>query len=208
MIHDQHGTPVEHATALARIAAALDRRFPHHNTPGDRLGRLLEELGELADAVLALYEVGTALPNSPTGPSRDLLRLGAGKEVEDVLRAAAGIAGHYGIPFHLPAPATRTCGDDPAGCYRLLAELTASAGALAAAVHHTRGMGVKQDKHGTATPAQLRDTVAELVERVLTLAAVLDLGDVLWACLGRHYRAYQRDGYLRDTSTDQDTADA
>jgi NTP pyrophosphatase (non-canonical NTP hydrolase) len=77
---------------LAELVAALDRRFPDHNDPFHRVSRLSEESGELAGAVN--HAEGMGVKNQKHGEP-DLANLV--KEVEDVLRAAVGIAHHYGV---------------------------------------------------------------------------------------------------------------
>jgi NTP pyrophosphatase (non-canonical NTP hydrolase) len=79
-------------TQLTELVAALDRRFPQHNGPFERVSRLAEEAGELAGAVN--HAEGMGVKKDKHGePSLDNLV----KEVEDVLRAAVGIAKHYDV---------------------------------------------------------------------------------------------------------------
>ncbi|GAA0956050.1 hypothetical protein [Virgisporangium aurantiacum] len=79
-------------THLVELVAALDRRFPSHNGPFERVSRLAEEAGELAAAVN--HAEGMGVKNDKHG-TPDLTNLV--KEVEDVLRSAIGIAHHYGV---------------------------------------------------------------------------------------------------------------
>ena len=79
-------------TLLTDVVAALDLRFPNHNEPFARISRLAEESGELAGAVN--HAEGMGIKNEKHGEP-DLSNLV--KEVEDVLRAAIGIAQHYGV---------------------------------------------------------------------------------------------------------------
>ena len=79
-------------THLAELVAALDRRFPDHNGPFERVSRLSEESGELAGAVN--HAEGMGVKNQKHGEP-DLGNLV--KEVEDVMRSAVGIAHHYGV---------------------------------------------------------------------------------------------------------------
>lgn len=79
-------------TQLTELVAALDRRFPNHNGPFERISRLAEETGELAGAVN--HAEGMGVKNEKHG-APDLSNLV--KEVEDVLRSAVGIAHHYGV---------------------------------------------------------------------------------------------------------------
>lgn len=88
----QPSRPADTFTQLAELVAALDRRFPAHNGPFERVSRLAEEAGELAAAVN--HAEGMGVKHDKHGPP-DLVNLV--KEVEDVLRAAVGIAHHYGV---------------------------------------------------------------------------------------------------------------
>lgn len=84
--------PSDTFTQLAELVAALDRRFPDHNGPFARVSRLAEEAGELAAAVN--HAEGMGVKHDKHGdPDLDNLV----KEVEDVLRAAIGVAHHYGL---------------------------------------------------------------------------------------------------------------
>ncbi|MEV6926720.1 hypothetical protein AB0M46_19755 [Dactylosporangium sp. NPDC051485] len=93
-----HPTPAQPSrsadtfTQLAELVAALDRRFPAHNGPFERVSRLAEEAGELAAAVN--HAEGMGVKHDKHGPP-DLANLV--KEVEDVMRAAVSIAHHYGV---------------------------------------------------------------------------------------------------------------
>jgi NTP pyrophosphatase (non-canonical NTP hydrolase) len=84
--------PSDTFAQLAELVAALDRRFPSHNGPFERVSRLAEESGELAAAVN--HAEGMGVKHAKHGPP-DLAKLV--KEVEDVLRSAVGIAHHYGV---------------------------------------------------------------------------------------------------------------
>jgi NTP pyrophosphatase (non-canonical NTP hydrolase) len=79
-------------TQLAELVAALDRRFPAHNGPFERVSRLAEEAGELAGAVNHAEGMGVKNQKHGTPDLKNLV-----KEVEDVLRSAIGIAHHYGV---------------------------------------------------------------------------------------------------------------
>jgi NTP pyrophosphatase (non-canonical NTP hydrolase) len=84
--------PSDTFTALADLVAALDRRFPDHNGPFQRVSRLAEESGELAAAVNHAEGMGVKRDKHGDADLNNLV-----KEVEDVLRAALGIAHHYGV---------------------------------------------------------------------------------------------------------------
>ncbi|WP_221320936.1 hypothetical protein [Actinoplanes sp. L3-i22] len=83
--------PDTFAQLVAKVHART-RRFPDHNGPFERLARLLEEAGELAPQV-----------NHAEGTGVKVAKLGRfdpakmGKEIEDVLRTALGIAVHYDL---------------------------------------------------------------------------------------------------------------
>lgn len=78
--------------ALTELVAALDARFPDHNGPFERVSRLCEEAGELAGAVN--HFEGMGIKNDKHGPPTTERLV---KEIGDVLRAAVGIAHHYGV---------------------------------------------------------------------------------------------------------------
>jgi NTP pyrophosphatase (non-canonical NTP hydrolase) len=92
VITDQNGVQVETFAALVQLVGALDRRFPDGNTAFQRVSRLCEEAGELAQAVN--HWEGMGIKDSKYG-SRDGAQLA--KEVQDVVRAALGIGRHYGL---------------------------------------------------------------------------------------------------------------
>lgn len=181
MITDRHGNHVDEATALHRIVAALDLRFPDHNALGDRLGRLLEEIGELAEVILAIESERRFSPSA--------------KELQDVLRSAGGIAHHYQLPVRLPDTSIYRRDANP---YVLLTQLTQAAGALAQVVHHTVGMGMKFDKHGPPDTARLAGAVDVVIIRTLILTDHYQQRDALRASIETYYRNYQRDGFLPD----------
>jgi NTP pyrophosphatase (non-canonical NTP hydrolase) len=79
-------------TALVATVHALTIRFPNHNGPFERVTRLAEESGELAAAVN--HAEGTGVKIDKHGPFDPAHLV---KEVMDVLRAAVGIAAHYGV---------------------------------------------------------------------------------------------------------------
>ena len=183
MIIDLDGRPVDVATALDRLVAALDLRFPAHNSPAERLSRLLEETGELAEA-LTDPQQGTVARSTAVA-----------KELQDVLRAVIGIAHHYGLraamPKTLPTPE-----DDP---FTLLAQLVGAAGAVAKVVHHLLGMGLKREKHGEPDLQNLEVAVVRVIDAVLRNATHHGHLDALHTSLQASYRAYQRDNFLPRT---------
>lgn len=92
MITDAQGRESETFAALAEIVIALDRRFPDGGGVFQRVSRLCEEAGELAQAVNR--REGMGLKASKGGPLDDAE---LAQEVQDVLRAALGLAAHYGL---------------------------------------------------------------------------------------------------------------
>jgi hypothetical protein len=77
---------------LVGTVHALTLRFPDHNGPFERLARLLEEAGELAQQVNHAEGTGVKLARQgPFDPAKIV------KEIEDVLRTALGIAVHYDL---------------------------------------------------------------------------------------------------------------
>lgn len=79
-------------TDLVELVAAIDRRFPAHNGPFERVSRLAEETGELASAVNHLEGMGIKRDKHGPPDTSNLV-----KEIQDVLRAAIGVAHHYGV---------------------------------------------------------------------------------------------------------------
>lgn len=77
---------------LNEIVELLDRRYPNGKDIFQRVTRLAEETGELAQAVNHIE--GTGIKREKYGEP-DMKHLA--KEVQDVMRAALGIAQHYGI---------------------------------------------------------------------------------------------------------------
>lgn len=197
MITDQHGQHVSYTTAMRRLVAALDRRFPNHNTPGDRLGRLLEEIGELAEEVLAIQQPTHDAPRRDWVPPTT-------KELQDVLRAAAGVAHHYDLPIDLVDLADEQAGPSYQGDpYLLLAQLVRSGGTLAKAVHHAAGMGIKREKYGPVNFTRLAASVNDVLACTIRIADYYDLRQHLRSGIEDHYRRYQRDGFLTEEPLDE-----
>lgn len=81
---------------LKEVVAYLDRRFPDGKDIFQRVSRLAEETGELAQAVN--HREGTGIKREKYGePTTEALV----KEIQDVMRAAMGIARHYGVEKEL-----------------------------------------------------------------------------------------------------------
>lgn len=81
---------------LNEIVRLLDERFPDGNDIYQRVSRLAEETGELAQAVN--HAEGMGIKREKYGePEAEKLA----KEIQDVMRAALGIARHYGIEAEL-----------------------------------------------------------------------------------------------------------
>lgn len=81
---------------LKEIIAHLDKRFPDGNGIFQRVSRLAEETGELAQAVN--HHEGMGIKSDKYGePDTEKLV----KEIQDVMRAAMGIARHYGLEDEL-----------------------------------------------------------------------------------------------------------
>lgn len=81
---------------LFQVVALLDKKFPDGNDIFQRVSRLAEETGELAQVVN--HWEGTGIKRQKYGEP-DVAHLA--KEVQDVMRAAIGIARHYGIEKEL-----------------------------------------------------------------------------------------------------------
>lgn len=77
-------------TKLKYIVASLDRRFPDGNDIFQRVSRLCEESGELASAVNHRERMGIKQEKHGDADDDHLV-----KEIQDVMRAALGIARHY-----------------------------------------------------------------------------------------------------------------
>lgn len=96
MIHTADNQELETFTALQSIVEALDKRFPDGNTAFQRVSRLAEECGELASAVNHREKMGIKHQKHGKATDEHLV-----KEIQDVLRAALGIARHYGVEQQL-----------------------------------------------------------------------------------------------------------
>lgn len=92
MITRNDGSEIETFTALTAIVNALDQRFPDGNDIFQRISRLCEESGELASAVNHREKMGIKAEKHGLSDDDHLV-----KEIQDVLRAAMGIAKHYNI---------------------------------------------------------------------------------------------------------------
>ena len=79
-------------SALADIVEALDKRFPDGNGIFQRVSRLAEECGELAAAVNHRENMGLKADKHGAATDEHLV-----KEIQDVMRAALGIAKHYDL---------------------------------------------------------------------------------------------------------------
>lgn len=90
MITRNDTTEIESLDAVMAIVDALDQRFPGGNDIFQRVSRLCEESGELASAVNHREKMG--IKNEKHGDADDDHLV---KEIQDVLRAALGIAKHY-----------------------------------------------------------------------------------------------------------------
>lgn len=77
---------------LLEIVNHLDNRFPNGCEIFQRVSRLAEETGELAQAVNHIEGMG--IKHEKYGaPDKEKIS----KEIQDVIRSALGIAKHYGI---------------------------------------------------------------------------------------------------------------
>jgi NTP pyrophosphatase (non-canonical NTP hydrolase) len=92
MIKDSDGNEIETFRALQGIVEMLDEHFPDDNSVFQRVSRLAEECGELASAVN--HREGMGIKKEKYGEADDAHLV---KEIRDVLRAAVGIARHYGL---------------------------------------------------------------------------------------------------------------
>nr|BFE99400.1 hypothetical protein GCM10020241_10760 [Streptoalloteichus tenebrarius] len=182
MITDLDGAPVDMTTALYRLSLAFDRRFPEHDAPADRLVRLCEEVGELAEEVL-VAETGDLSP-APVRPNLV-------KELRDVLRAAVGLARRYGRSVRFAAVPER--GAPP---LVLIARLAVAAGDCARWVHHDAGMGVKVEKHGVFRPERLGASVQAVLDAVAGLTAHYTVAEALARSVEDAYRRYQQEGHI------------
>lgn len=87
---------MNHYEKLNEIVRLLDERFPDGNDIYQRVSRLAEETGELAQAVN--HTEGMGIKREKYG-ELEVEKLA--KEIQDVMRAALGIARHYGIETEL-----------------------------------------------------------------------------------------------------------
>lgn len=77
---------------LQEIVAHLDRRFPNGKEVFQRVSRLAEETGELAQMVNHMEGMGIKHEKYGAPDKKKLA-----KEIQDVMRAVLGIAKHYQI---------------------------------------------------------------------------------------------------------------
>ncbi|SHF15221.1 nucleoside triphosphate pyrophosphohydrolase family protein [Streptoalloteichus hindustanus] len=200
MITGLDGAEVDRTTALYRLSRAFDLRFPEHDAPEHRLGRLCEEVGELAEEVL-FAETGA----TPAGPTRANLV----KELRDVLRAAVGLARHYeqSVRFTVPpqpSAVDTACAADSTDSTDtvdvpplvLVARLAVATGDCARWVHHDAGMGVKVEKHGVFRPERLGAAAQAVVDAVAGVTAHYALTGALDRSIEDAYRRYQWEGFL------------
>jgi NTP pyrophosphatase (non-canonical NTP hydrolase) len=91
-LEDRGRDPPNLFALLLDIADIQTRRFPHHHGPFERLTRLAEEVGELAQQVNHAEDTGVKTrKHGPFKPEN------LAAEVADVLLVATGIAIHYGL---------------------------------------------------------------------------------------------------------------
>ena len=83
---------------LNEIVRMLDKRFPNGTDIFQRVSRLAEETGELAQAVNHAEGTGIKREKYCDPNMKDMA-----KEIQDVMRAALGIAHHYGLEEELKA---------------------------------------------------------------------------------------------------------
>jgi NTP pyrophosphatase (non-canonical NTP hydrolase) len=81
---------------LVEIVKHLDKRFPSGCEIFQRVSRLAEETGELAQAVNHIEGMGIKREKHGEPDMENLV-----KEIQDVMRAALGIAQHYGVEKEL-----------------------------------------------------------------------------------------------------------
>jgi hypothetical protein len=184
VITDNQGARVDDVVAVYRLVVARDLRFPD-DTPGDRLGRLLAEVGELADTILTI-EQGTPFPLANPG---DVLA----EALVDVMCGAGCIAHHYQLAVRLPPTQGYVRANNS---YVLLGLLTQAGGALAQIV--VDQMLVRPNKsaeagHGSDELALAVDLV---LLRTLVLAEHYGLRHELRCVIQNSYRTHQDDGFL------------
>lgn len=184
VITDNHGVRVDDAVAVHRLVVARDLRFPD-DAPGDRLGRLFAEVGELADAILTI-EQGTPFPLANPGGV-------LAEAMFDVMRAAGCIAHHYQLAVGLPDSKGYLRANNS---YVLLGLLIQAGGALVQIV--VDQMMVRPNMSAEAGPAsdELARAVDLVIIRTLVLAEHYGLRHELRSVIQNSYRTHQDDGFL------------
>lgn len=91
---DHHAS--DYLDALYDIVDALNNKYPGGDSPYQIVTRLAEEVGEVAQAVNHIERAGVKVEKYGPPDKNQLAQ-----EVHHVLRAALGIARHYGIETEL-----------------------------------------------------------------------------------------------------------
>lgn len=97
-LEDPRSDPADLFALLLDIAGVQTRRFPRHNGPFERVTRLAEEVGELAQQVNHAEDTGVK-----TGKHGPFQPENLAAEIADVFLVATGIATHYGLVDHVRA---------------------------------------------------------------------------------------------------------
>lgn len=179
MITDRDGAAVDLDTALRSIVSALDDRSPRHNSIGDRLCRLLQELGELAEAIYLTEQI-PEMGHSPLT-----------KKLQDCLHAVGAIAHHHGVNLRVPDPAPI----DSSNPYVLHILAAQAGGAIARTAHHAQDMSLKKLERGVDKDA-VTAAVSRFVEAIAAIAGHYALLEALCRSLEQTYRDCQLGGYL------------
>lgn len=97
-LEDRGRNPADLFALLLDIADVQTRRFPRHNGPFERVTRLAEEVGELAQQVNHAEDTGVK-----TGKHGPFQPENLAAEITDVLLVVTGIATHYELVDHVRA---------------------------------------------------------------------------------------------------------
>jgi hypothetical protein len=152
--------------ALRDVVRALERRFPEHNGPFDYGTRLAEEMGELIEI---MYEVRGGIKSAER--AEHLV-----KEMQDVMRIAYGIAGLYGLADVLPQNLEAFIAEgDPKDAVAYITLVGVRGGALASAVNHAEGMGVKKEKHGDGAHQRVLEAARALAQAIVWVMIYFDV---------------------------------
>jgi NTP pyrophosphatase (non-canonical NTP hydrolase) len=171
--------------ALYALTKGLERRFPHHNGPFEYATRLVEEVGEL---VQALDQAKGAV--SKSGQKNHII----GEQI-DVIRTILGIALIYEVEDGIPDNFEDIILDVPDYSHDYATQLAVACGKVASTINHAEGMGIKQAKHGNQARDRVFQALLTLMQITLQSTKQTDFND-LRLLIAARYRHDCASGYI------------